>query len=246
MRVMKAGGELLAADDSRRWVAEQVRDAASDGPVVFVHGGGPQLDAACVAAGLESPRVAGRRVTSPEVLELAIGTWRGHGSVGWVAALARVGLRAVGLCGLDGGLLLAVRRPAEPVDYGAVGDLVEVRTDVLVPLLEAGFVPVVSPLAGTAGAEVLNVNADTVAARLAVALGAQALTLLTTAAGIRSDPHDPATVVPETDLAGLQAMRAAGTLQGGMLPKAAAVEAALRGGVSEVQVGGTRIVFKPD
>lgn len=238
MTVFKAGGELLADEAARARLAARV--AATGGDRLLVHGGGPQLDAACEAAGLSAEKVDGRRITTAEVRDLAVAVWRGEGSAAWVAALAREGVRAVGLCGLDGGLLRAVRRPVSEVHYGEVGDLEGVDSTVLRALWGAGLVPVVAPLAGTAGAELLNVNADTVAAALAVAVRADALHLLTRTPGILRDVTDSGSVLAEVTLEDLDTLREEGALAGGMLPKVAAVEAALRGGVGVVHVGATR------
>ena len=108
-------------------------------------------------------------------------------------------------------------------------------------LLDAGLVPVISPLAATDQGELLNVNADTVAATIAVAISAQTLCLVSSADGIRSNIDDPDSVVPDVNLAGLATLRQRGALQGGMLPKVAATETALLGGVRQVQIGQTTV-----
>ena len=245
--VVKAGGEIFA---DARWRESITREIATMHRlgirVVLVHGGGPQLDAAAAKAGVGSEMVAGRRITTPELLDLAVSEWRGRLSAALVRGLAAAGERGVGLSGADGGLFRAKRRPPVEiqddagvtrwVDYGLVGDVVEVRVDVLKAVLNLPAVPVITPMgAGDAG-EILNVNADTVAAEIAVALGAAKLLLLTRAPGILEDPTDPASVLHWTDLEELGDLEKKGAIRGGMRPKVAAIRKALSGGVPRVHV----------
>lgn len=246
--VVKAGGELFAEGRWRDSIAREVAILHRLGiSVVLVHGGGPQLDEASARLGLETRMVAGRRVTSAALVEAAVAEWRGRLSLAWVSALQAAGERAVGLSGVDGGLVQAARRPpvtvrdddgqAREVDYGMVGDVRGVRADVLRAVLALGAIPVVTPLAAAAGTgEVLNVNADTVAAEIAVALGAAKLVLLTRAPGILSDPENPGSVLHWTDLVELAELEAKGALRTGMRPKFAAIRRAIEGGVPRVHV----------
>jgi len=230
--VIKAGGDLYANERFRVAIAQDVSVLHRLGiQVVLVHGGGPQLDAAAERLGLESERIAGRRITSPALRDVAVGVWRGQISAGWVQALSEQGERAVGLCGADGGLIRATRRP----NFGEVGDVTSVDCDVIHAIHGMPAIPVVGPLAlGAHG--MLNVNADTVAAELAIALGAAKLILLTTAPGILADPEDPRSVLHWTDLRELSEMTATGALRGGMLPKVDALRKALNNGVPRVHV----------
>jgi acetylglutamate kinase len=162
------------------------------------------------------------------------------------AMCAELGIPAVGLSGVDAGLLRARRRPpetrdGETVDYGFVGDLVSSNTAVLRDLLEKGYLPVVSPLSADQDGTILNVNADTAAARLARELGATKLLLVVGVPGILRDPEDPGSLVSYTDLAGLDALEKNGSLRGGMLPKAASIRDALLGGVERVHVLSSRV-----
>jgi acetylglutamate kinase len=245
--VVKLGGELLEDPARRDLVARDlaVLHRLNIG-VVVVHGGGPQLDAMTARLGLSVERVAGRRVTSEEVLEAAKMVFRGTLSLDLVAALLRHGEKAVGLSGVDGGLVQAVRRPTArvtaddgaevTVDYGEVGDITGVDPSVVLAVLSAGGLPVVSPLAADADGRILNVNADTVAASLAAALGAAKLILLTRAPGLLRDADDPASLIHWTDLSELESLVEDRTLTGGMRPKAAAIRAAIEGGVPRVHV----------
>jgi acetylglutamate kinase len=245
--VVKAGGEIFGDARWRDAVTSEIATLHRLGiRVVLVHGGGPQLDAAAARAGLVSEVVAGRRITGPELLDLAIAEWRGRLSTALVRSLAAAGERAIGLCGADAGVIRAKRRPPvqvrddagveRTVDYGLVGDVVEVRTDILRGVLDLEAIPVLTPLAAGEAGEILNVNADTVAAEVAVALRAAKLVILTRAPGILENPADPASVLHWTDLEELGDLEESGAIRGGMRPKVAAIRKALLGGVPRVHV----------
>jgi acetylglutamate kinase len=254
--VIKVGGAALAAEAAAAAtlaIVEQVHVLHQVGiRVVLVHGGGPQSTALTRALGGEPRFVAGRRVTDDAALEVATLVLNGAVNTRLLAACRRVGLPAVGLSGVDAGLLEARRRgpvavaeaahgAAATIDYGHVGDVAAVDPAVLETLLAAGLVPVVSPLSADERGALLNVNADTAAAALAVALRAEKLLLLTGAPGILERPGDPGSLVSLTDLAGLACLRERGCLDGGMLPKASSIEAALRGGVRRVHILGAEV-----
>lgn len=241
--VVKLGGESLAEESVLLPFLEQVEVLGQLGiHVVLVHGGGPQTTALASRLGLETRMVDGRRVTDAATLEASVMALAGQANTRILSAARAAGLAAVGLTGIDGNLLTARRRPpvaaasGEMVDYGHVGDLQAVDVRLLARLAESGFVPVVASLAAAADGAPLNVNADTVAAALAVALGAEKLILATTAPGILERVDDPRSVVSFVDLAGLEELAARGALSGGMLPKAAAIRRALEGGVPRVHV----------
>jgi acetylglutamate kinase len=245
--VVKLGGELLADPAS---LARVARDVAVlhrlRVGVVVVHGGGPQLDAMTERLGLDVQRVAGRRVTSEDVLEAAKMVFRGTLSIDLVSAIARAGERAVGLSGADGGLITAIRRPpaevvdddgtTRTVDYGEVGDVVAVDGAVLRAVLKSGAIPVVCALGADGHGAVFNVNADTMAAEIATAIGAAKLVLLTRAPGVLADADDPASLLHWADLRELTRLADAGAFSGGMRPKIHAVRRALEGGVPRVHV----------
>jgi acetylglutamate kinase len=244
--VLKIGGAALGDAAAARTVIEQVDILAQVGiRTVLVHGGGPQSSELARALGAEPRFVAGRRVTDELALEVATQVLNGSVNTRLVAACRAVGLPAVGLSGVDAGLIQARRRPpvevpgSGRVDYGHVGDVVGVAPGVIEALLAAGLVPIVSPLSADERGALLNVNADTVAAALAVALAAEKLIYLTGAPGILERPGDPASLVSLTDLAGLARLRDRGALGGGMLPKAGSIETALGGGVRRVHLIGT-------
>lgn len=241
--VVKLGGEVLSDPDVRDQVAGQLALLSSLSiRLVVVHGGGPQATALSRRLGQEPKLVAGRRVTDDAALEVAKMVYAGQLNVDLLAALREHKVQAVGLSGIDADLLTAHRRPpvsvvdddgrTVQVDYGHVGDIDRVDPRVLVTLMEARFMPVIASLAGDEDGGVYNVNADTVAESLAVALRAQKLIFLTGAPGVLRDRNDPTTLVTFADPDDLAGLMASGALAGGMRPK---VEACIRAATSGVE-----------
>ncbi len=241
--VVKLGGEVLSDPDVRDHVAGQLSLLSSLSiRLVVVHGGGPQATALSRRLGQEPRLVAGRRVTDDAALEVAKMVYAGQLNVDLLAALREHKVQAVGLSGIDADLLTAHRRPpvsvvdddgrTVQVDYGHVGDIDRVDPRVLATLMEARFMPVVASLAGDEDGGVYNVNADTVAESLAVALRAQKLIFLTGAPGVLRDRNDPTTLVTFADPDDLAGLMASGALAGGMRPK---VEACIRAATSGVE-----------
>ena len=237
--VVKLGGAVLADAGAVAAVWAGVR--AERAPVVVVHGGGPQATALARRLGHEPRVVAGRRVTTDLDLDVALWTLRGALNVRLVAAGAAAGVRAVGVSGADGGLVTVRRRPPRPVDgdvvdFGHVGDVVGVDPTVLLALAAAGFTPVVASVCADAAGALYNVNADTVAAEVAAALGAGRLDLVTEAGGVRREASDPASAVRRLTAAEAEAGAAEGWIAGGMRPKLETALAALGHGVRSVRV----------
>jgi acetylglutamate kinase len=246
--VVKVGGEVLADPKLRKALAEQIALLWSFSiRVVVVHGGGAELDAACAALHIPVEKVAGRRVTSPEVLDAAKMVFAGQVHLDLLAELQAAGVPAVGLTGLDAGLLKAHQRPpvavvadgateAQLVDFGLVGDIDTVDPHVIHHLLEGGFVPVVAPLSGGEGTAIYNTNADTIAASLASALQAEKLFFLLSVPGLLKDVAKASSLIPHATLAELAEYEASGSISGGMRPKLAAVKAALQGGLASAHL----------
>ncbi|HLZ99189.1 MAG TPA: acetylglutamate kinase, partial [Steroidobacteraceae bacterium] len=211
---------------------------------ILVHGGGPQLDSVQAALGIETKMVNGRRVTDQKTIDVTSMVLNGLINTRILAICRELGIEAIGLSGVDAGLIRAHRRAPVPlpegssgtVDYGFVGDIDSVNGAVLERLLEIGLMPVVSPLSADSNGVLLNINADTVAAAIGGALSAEKLVLCTGAPGILERVQDPSTVISYTDIKGLKRLRDEGHLKDGMLPKAAAIENAIRGGVRRVHV----------
>lgn len=242
--VLKAGGEIFATPESTREFLEQIGILHELGiRIVLVHGGGPQSTELATSLGVETQFVEGRRVTDEQSLEVATMVLNGQINTRILAACRDIEIPAVGISGVDAGLIRANKRPPvdvagidTAVDYGFVGDIASVDADVLRTQLASGLVPVISPLSADESGTLLNINADTVAAALAAALDAEKMILVTGAPGILEDRHDPGSLISYTDLEGLRKLRESGSLAEGMLPKAAAIEAAIRGGVHRVHI----------
>jgi acetylglutamate kinase len=245
--VVKLGGEILADARALDTIAVQLALLESLSiRIVVVHGGGPQATSLAKQLGFETRMVAGRRVTTPEVLEVAKMVYAGTLNVNVTSALHRHGLRPVGLTGIDGGLIGARKRPpveirldgggTERVDYGQVGDLERIDTSLLAVLLDQRYVPVIASLAGDPQGQALNVNADTVAEAIATALGAKKLIFLTGVAGLLRDVTDPGSLVPFADVMDLEPLLASGAVSGGMRPKVEACVRAVKAGVRRTHI----------
>ncbi len=243
--MIKAGGEIFATIESTRELVEQIAILHQVGiRVVLVHGGGPQSTELANNLGMTTKFIEGRRVTDESSLEVAAMVLNGQINTRILAACRDLDLPAIGISGVDAGLIKAHKRPpvtvkgheAGPVDYGFVGDIDSVAIDVLRTQLESGLVPVVSPLSADESGTLLNINADTVAAALAAALGTEKMVLITGAPGILADRNHPDSLISYIDLPGLQELHENGALATGMLPKASAIESAIKGGVGRVHV----------
>ncbi|HKL63032.1 MAG TPA: acetylglutamate kinase [Woeseiaceae bacterium] len=245
--VLKAGGDVFADIQSTRALMEQVGILYQVGiRVVLVHGGGPQSTELAKALGFDAKFVAGRRVTDADSLNVAAMVLNGQINTRILAACRDLQIPAVGISGVDAGLIRAHRRPPvqegeESIDYGFVGDIDGVDAEVLAKQLDNGLMPVVSPLSADADGTLLNINADTVAAAIAAALDAEKLILATGAPGILADASDPGSLLSYLDRKGLEKLRAGGALADGMLPKAAAITQALEHGVQRVHVISHRV-----
>jgi len=245
--VVKLGGEVLADTRALDSIAGQVSLLSSLGiRIVVVHGGGPQASALSRRLGEEPRIVAGRRITDDAALEVAKMVYAGQLNVDLLAALRAHEAQAVGLSGVDADLITAHRRPpvqvvddggkSSVVDFGHVGDLDRVDPRVLHTLLEGRFVPVVASLAGDGDGHVFNVNADTVAESLAVALHAQKLIFLTGTPGVLRNREDPASLIAFADPDDLAGLLASGVIAGGMRPKVESCIRAATGGVERTHI----------
>ncbi|MDH3746747.1 MAG: acetylglutamate kinase [Gammaproteobacteria bacterium] len=241
--VLKAGGEIFADALQTATLMEQVGILHQVGiRVVLVHGGGPQSTKLATALGIDSNFVGGRRVTDDASLDVATMVLNGQINTRVLAACRDLQIPAVGISGVDAGLVRAHRRPPverdgeSPLDYGFVGDIDAVDADIVVKQLDNGLMPVISPLSCDESGTLLNINADTVAAAIAAELNAEKLILATAASGILEDVNDPSSLISYIDRAALDKLRDSGKLADGMLPKAAAIDAALANGVSRVHV----------
>jgi acetylglutamate kinase len=241
--VIKAGGEVFADPELTRALVEQVGILHQVGiRTVLIHGGGPQSTKLATDLGLDTRFVEGRRVTDSESLNVAAMILNGQINTRILAACRDLQSPAVGISGVDAGLIRAHKRPpvagkdGQSVDYGFVGDIDGVDADILRKQLDNGLMPVVSPLSCDESGTLLNINADTVAAAIAAELDAEKLILVTGATGILEDIDDPSSLISYIDRRHLAELRDKGALADGMLPKAAAIDAAIGNGVSRVHV----------
>lgn len=240
--LIKLGGTLLDADQSRRQVAAQLAALVAKGHrVVVVHGGGKQLTRYLTGLGIASRFVGGLRVTTPETMGAVVRVLAGQVNTELVAALGEAGARAVGLTGADDGLARAVQLSAE---LGAVGRIERVRPDLLELLTGQGYLPVVACLAGGERGELYNVNADQMAVACAAAFGADSLTFLTDVEGVLDAERR---VIFELSDAQAGELIERGVATGGMEAKLRACRDALRQGIGAVHIApGARLAVLED
>jgi acetylglutamate kinase len=242
--VIKAGGGVFGNAALTQSLIEQISILHYMGVrVVMVHGGGPQVTEVSDAMGVKAQMVQGRRVTDEKSIEITAMVLNGLINTRILAICRELDVQAVGLSGVDAGLVQAHKRKPvklegsnELIDYGLVGDIDRIDTTAIRNLLDDGYLPVISPLSADEHGTLLNINADTVAAAIGAALSAEKLILCTGAPGILERLDDPGSLISYTDLEGLQRLRESGSISDGMLPKARAIENALKGGVRRVHV----------
>jgi len=206
--------------------------------VVLVHGGGPEINEMLSKIGKEAKFVNGLRYTDEETMDIVQSVLCGKVNKNLVSTIQRRGGRAVGLCGLDGGLFQAVKLDkGDGFDYGLVGEIVAVDPDVVKRAIDNDRVPVVATVAQGLDADTsYNVNADTAAAKLAEALGAEKLILLTDTIGVLRDQHDESTLIKVIRPKEIPGLIESGVISGGMIPKIECCAAAIAGGVERAHI----------
>ena len=241
--VIKYGGNAMISDELRKAVINDIILLRLVGiHVVVVHGGGPEINELLKKTGKESRFVNGLRYTDQETMEIVQMVLCGKVNKGLVATLNRAGGSAVGLCGLDGGMLQAVRRQEDGVDYGLVGDVTKVEPKVILDAIHDDFIPVISTVAqGTDAETSYTVNADTAAAKIAVAVGAEKLILLTDIRGLLRDKNDENTLISQVRIQEVPGLVEQGIISGGMIPKVACCVDAVENGVRRTHILDGRI-----
>ena len=236
--VIKYGGNAMINEGLKEAVISDIVLLTCVGiNIVLVHGGGPEINEMLDKIGKESRFVNGLRYTDDETMDVVQMVLRGKVNKDLVSRLQQMGGRAVGLSGLDGGLLKAEKLTRDGVDYGNVGEIISVDADIIKANMQNGFIPVVSTVAqGVDGVGAYNINADTAAAKIAIALGAQNLILLTDIAGVMRDPKNPSTLIPEIKADEIEGLIADGTIKGGMIPKIRCCADALHEGVAHAVI----------
>jgi len=248
--VIKYGGNAMVEHDLTRSFARDIvlLKCVGMNPVV-VHGGGPQIGEWLARIGKESEFVGGMRVTDEETMEVVEMVLGGLVNKAIVTQINQAGGRAVGLTGKDGGLLTARKllMPAAPgdgggsgetLDLGLVGEVAEVDTTLLDHLVAGDCIPVIAPIGFSADGRSYNINSDLVAGKVAEAMRSAKLILLTNTPGLLDENGE---TVSEMNLAQASAMRAAGTISGGMLPKVQCALDAVRGGVAAATIADGRV-----
>ncbi len=240
--VVKYGGNALAGTSDHDALDVFARDIVLMRLVgmrpVVVHGGGPQISDLMSRLGKETEFRNGLRVTDAETVDIARMVLIGQVNPQIVAAINVHGDYAVGVSGEDGGLIRAEARDPE---LGFVGDVVSINPAVLNRLIEEEFIPVVATVGTDVNGQAYNINADTVAGEVAVALGAEKLVYLTDVEGLRRDLDDAESLIRQTNPAELEALMADGTISGGMIPKVTSCVDAVRNGVRRAHILDGRI-----
>ncbi|MFM9872828.1 MAG: acetylglutamate kinase [Fimbriimonadaceae bacterium] len=240
--VIKCGGEALEHPVHLASLVEQIAVLHQLGiRIILVHGGGTQATELAKKLGYEPQFVDGRRVTTPETLESTIMAINGTAQATILAACRKQNLNAVGLSGIDCGIIQATKRPpvktsAGTTDFGQVGDILAVNKTPIENLLQTDTIPIISPISADDQGQILNINADDVAAQIAINLEATKFILITSPRGILSDPTDLNSLISQLTLSELEALQTDGTISTGMLPKSKAIRTALESGVERVHV----------
>ncbi len=248
--VLKIGGGILDDENKKNSLVEQIALLCDLGiRIVLVHGGGPQATRLSRQLGIEPEIVAGRRVTSDKVLDIAVMTYAGTINTDFCAVLNKAGVKALGLTGVDGRMVGASKRPPvkitdddgveKLVDFGHVGDISGIDNGLLQTQLEAGFVPTVACLCADKEGSLLNINADGLAQAIAVSLNAKKLIFVTGAPGVLQDKNDPTTLIPFADRDDLVELLESGAIDAGMRPKLEACLHAAEQGVERTHIIGT-------
>ena len=235
-QVIKIGGGVLENESQRNAFLHQF--AAIEGPKVLVHGGGRLATTMAERLGVETQMIDGRRVTDKETLDIVTMVYGGLVNKQVVAQLQTMGVNAIGMTGADGGWIKAVKRPIKNgIDYGYVGDVVEVNGAHLRTLLDNGLTPVIAPITFSADGLLLNTNADTVASETAVSLAPDVqLTFCFEKAGVLSNPDDESSLIARITHELYTQLKAEGIISGGMIPKIDNAFAAIKHGVQSVRI----------
>lgn len=239
LKVVKIGGNVIDDPDNLQSFVKTF--AGMPGRKILVHGGGKLAGSLASRLGIDSRMIGGRRVTSPEMLEVAVMVYSGLINKRIVAMLQSLGCNAIGLSGADGGAVIAHRRSAVPVDFGEVGDVEEVNGKMISSLVEHGMVPVMCAVTMDIHGNLLNTNADTIATEVACEMSRffdTSLIYCFELDGVLLDIDNPGSVVTFIDRGIFENLKNVGKISGGMLPK---IENALRA----VETGGVgRVIIK--
>ena len=240
--VIKYGGNAMISDELKSAVMEDIVLLSTVGiKVVLVHGGGPEINEMLKKIGKESKFVNGLRYTDRETMEIVEMVLAGKVNKGLVQRLEQHGGRAIGLCGLDGGMIKAVKMKGE-ADLGFVGDITHVNVTLICNSLESGTIPVVATVAaGDGDGETYNINADIAASQIAAALCAEKLVLMTDVRGLLRDKDDEVSLISVVHVSDVPSLKKQNIVKGGMIPKIECCVEAVRRGVKRTHIIDGRI-----
>ena len=237
--VIKYGGNAMINEELKQQVMEDIALLWLIGvKVVLVHGGGPEISDVMKKFGKEAVFVDGLRVTDKETVDIVQMVLAGKVNKSLVTLLQKKGGHAVGLSGMDGGLIEAKMKDER---LGYVGEIVKIRPQPITDLLEKNYIPVISTVASDREGNSYNINGDTAAAYIAGALGAERLIMMTDIAGILRDKDDPSTLIPEITISEAKALYEEGVISGGMIPKVDCCIEAIHKGVKHVIIMDGRV-----
>ena len=237
--VVKYGGSAMINEALKNAVMRDIVLMTTIGiKVVLVHGGGPEITDMLKRVGKESTFIDGLRVTDEETAEIVQMVLAGKINKSLVSLIGHIGGRAMGLCGLDGGMITA---KALDERLGYVGEIVQTDTQPIVDVLEKGYIPVIATVGCDSQGNTYNINADTAAAHIAAALKAESLISMTDTCGILRDPKDPSSLIPEIGVSQVPLLIKEGVISGGMIPKVGCCTQAIRQGVKRVFIIDGRI-----
>ena len=229
--VVKYGGNAMTNEALKDAVMSDIVLLSLVGvKVVLVHGGGPEINDMLKRVGIESKFINGLRYTDEATVDIVKMVLSGKVNKELVSHLIEHGGKALGLCGIDGGMITAHKMEGE-VDLGFVGEIVEVNTTPIIDALDKGYVPVIATVACDENAQTYNINADTAAARIAAELGAENLVLMTDIVGLLEDKDDDSTLIPTVQVSEVPFLKKQGIISGGMIPKIDCCVEAVRRGV---------------
>lgn len=237
--VVKYGGNAMLNEELKSCVMEDIVLLSTIGiKVVLVHGGGPEINHMLERVGKESKFVNGLRYTDAETMEIVQMVLTGKLNKDIVGLLSQKGGRAVGLSGVDSGLLMAKKINKDGADLGFVGEVTQVNPEIIQSLLTQNFIPVVSTVAIGENGDTnrYNINADTAAAKIAVALGAEKFVQLTNVPGVLKDINDPSSLLQRIHISDVDGFIKDGTIAGGMIPKIECCMLARQGGVPRTHI----------
>lgn len=234
--VVKYGGNAMTNEELKNAVMSDIVLLSLVGVrVVLVHGGGPEINEMLKRLDIESKFINGLRYTTKETMDVVQMVLCGKVNKELVSHLREHKGKAIGLCGLDGNMIVAEKIKGD-VDLGFAGEIVDINTEIITDSLDNGYIPVIATVGAGADGESYNINADTAAAAIAAKLGAENLILMTDIAGLLEDKDDPETLIPTVNVSEVPSLKMHGVISGGMIPKIDCCVESVRRGVGRTTI----------